>query len=97
MGKKKKFHIPHTFTIIFALIVVMAGLTWIVPSGEFAREDVNGKSVVVPGTYQEVNPSPQGIDDIFTAPIHGFVDAAEVVGFVLLVGGAFGIVNKTGA
>ena len=22
MGKKKKFHIPHTFTIIFALIVV---------------------------------------------------------------------------
>ncbi|EPZ54558.1 C4-dicarboxylate anaerobic carrier family protein [[Clostridium] sordellii ATCC 9714] len=97
MGKKKKFHIPHTFTIIFALIVVMAGLTWIVPSGEFAREDVNGKSVVVPGTYQEVKPSPQGIDDIFTAPIHGFVDAAEVVGFVLLVGGAFGIVNKTGA
>lgn len=95
--KKKRFHIPHTFTIIFSLIVVMAGLTWIVPSGEFAREDVDGRNVVVPGTYQQVESSPQGIDDIFMAPINGFVDAAEVVGFVLLVGGAFGIVNRTGA
>ncbi|RDY29158.1 putative basic amino acid antiporter YfcC [Romboutsia weinsteinii] len=95
--KKKGFKIPHTFTIIFSLIVLMAGLTWIVPSGEFAREDVDGRSVVVPGTYQEVDSNPQGVTDIFTAPINGFIDAAEVVGFVLLVGGAFGIVNKTGA
>jgi uncharacterized ion transporter superfamily protein YfcC len=94
---KKKFTIPHTFTIIFLLIVLIAVLTYIIPSGEFKRVDVDGRMVVKPGTYQQVAPNPQGIQDVFMAPINGFVDAAEVVGFVLLVGGAFGIVNKTGA
>lgn len=94
---KKKIKIPHTFTIIFSLIIVMAGLTWIIPSGEFQREEIDGRSVVIPGTYQQVDANPQGIEDVFKAPIDGFIDAAEVVGFVILVGGAFGIVNKTGA
>ncbi|MEG2787953.1 MAG: YfcC family protein [Romboutsia sp.] len=95
--KKKKFTMPNTLTIIFLLIIVMAILTWIVPSGSFEREDVNGRMVVVAGTYEKVSSNPQGIADVFTAPINGFIDAAEVVGFVLIVGGAFGIVNKTGA
>ncbi|RDY29041.1 putative basic amino acid antiporter YfcC [Romboutsia weinsteinii] len=94
---KRKFVIPHTFTIIFLLIVLMAILTWIVPSGEFAREEIDGRSVVIPGTYQSVDSNPQGFVDVFKAPIDGFIDSAEVVGFVLIVGGAFGIVNKTGA
>ena len=98
MGKlKKKLTIPHTFTIIFLLIVVIAVLTWIIPSGEFQRVKIDGRMVVKPGTYHKVAENPQGIKDIFLAPIDGFIDAAEVVGFVLLVGGAFGIVNKTGA
>ncbi|MBT2158798.1 YfcC family protein [Clostridioides difficile] len=75
----------------------MAILTWIVPSGEFSREDVEGRMVVVPGTYQSVESNPQGFADVFKAPIEGFIDSAEVVGFVLIVGGAFGIVNRTGA
>ncbi|CEO14241.1 C4-dicarboxylate anaerobic carrier [[Clostridium] sordellii] len=94
---KKKLTIPHTFTIIFLLIVVIAVLTWIIPSGEFQRVKIDGRMVVKPGTYHKVAANPQGIKDIFLAPIDGFIDAAEVVGFVLLVGGAFGIVNKTGA
>lgn len=95
--KKKKFTMPQTLTIIFLLIVLMAILTWIVPSGNFERVDIDGRSVVVAGTYEKAPSNPQGITDVFTAPINGFIDAAEVVGFVLIVGGAFGIVNKTGA
>ncbi|HBG3250676.1 TPA: YfcC family protein [Clostridioides difficile] len=95
--KKKKFTMPQTLTIIFLLIVLMAILTWIVPSGNFERVDIDGRSVVVAGTYEKAPSNPQGITDVFTTPINGFIDAAEVVGFVLIVGGAFGIVNKTGA
>ncbi|MDB3086377.1 YfcC family protein [Clostridioides difficile] len=95
--KKKRFTMPQTLTIIFLLIVVMAVLTWIVPSGNFERVDIDGRSVVVAGTYEKAPSNPQGITDVFSAPINGFIDAAEVVGFVLIVGGAFGIVNKTGA
>lgn len=97
MNKQKRLVIPHTFTIIFLLIVFMAILTWIIPSGQFQRKEIDNRLVVVPNTYEYVNENPQSIEDIFRAPIDGFVDAAEIVGFVLLVGGSFGIVNKTGA
>lgn len=95
--RKRKFNMPSTLTIIFSLIVLMAVLTWIVPSGSFERQDIEGRSVVVAGTYEKVESNPQGFSDVFAAPINGFIDAAEVVGFVLIVGGAFGVVNKTGA
>jgi uncharacterized ion transporter superfamily protein YfcC len=97
MNKRKSLIIPHTYTIIFLLIVFMAILTWVVPSGQFQRAEIDNRLVVIPKTYKSVEKTPQGIKDIFKAPIDGFVDAAEVVGFVLLVGGSFGIVNKTGA
>jgi uncharacterized ion transporter superfamily protein YfcC len=94
---KNKIKIPHTLTIIFLLIVLMAILTWIIPSGEFLREEIGGRLVVIPNTYTSVYKNPQGFVDVFRAPIDGFVDAAEVVGFVLIVGGSFGMINKTGA
>lgn len=97
MNKQKRLVIPHTFTIIFLLIVFMAILTWIIPSGQFQRKEIDNRLVVIPNTYEYVKENPQNIDDIFRATIDGFVDAAEIVGFVLLVGGSFGIVNKTGA
>lgn len=97
MNKQKRLVIPHTFTIIFLLIVFMAILTWIIPSGQFQRKEIDNRLVVIPNTYEHVKENPQNIDDIFRAPIDGFIDAAEIVGFVLLVVGSFGIVNKTGA
>ena len=36
--------VPHTYTIVFSIIIICAILTWIIPGGEYAREtvDVNG-------------------------------------------------------
>ena len=76
----------------------MTILTWIVPSGEFDTEETaDGRTVVISGTYHEVESNPQGVDDLFTSPIKGIIDAAETIGFVLIVGGAFGVINRTGA
>ena len=36
-GKKFKLRVPHVYTIIFALMAVMAILTWVIPSGSFER------------------------------------------------------------
>ena len=96
--KKLKLKIPHTYTIIFCIILFMTILTWLVPSGVFdTRETDDGRTVVIPGTYHEVESNPQGLDDFFTAPIQAIIDAAETIGFVLIVGGAFGVINSTGA
>jgi uncharacterized ion transporter superfamily protein YfcC len=91
----KKF--PDTITIILIISIVFIILTWLIPSGEYEREILNGREVVIPGSYRAVASNPQGIGAFLMAPIKGFVSAALVVGFVFLVGGAFSIINKTGA
>ena len=88
---------PHTFTIILFIMVVFIILTWVIQAGEYQRTEFNGRMVVVPGTFKELPNQPQGIGAMLTAPIKGFVSAAQIIGFCLLVGGAFGMINKTGA
>ena len=99
-------YFPTAYTILFALIVVVAALTWIIPAGQYDREmnEAVGREVAVPGTYQVVDPNPQGVVDILLAPIAGFYDpdsytanAVDVALFVLVIGGFLGVVNATGA
>ena len=92
--------IPHTFTIVFALIVFAAVLTWIVPAGEFVREtiEVGGSSreVVVNNSFHYTERSPQTWQ-VFSALFNGFVDKADIIIFILIVGGAFWILNNSHA
>jgi len=94
MEKKK---IPHTLIIVSIILILFLILTWIIPAGEFQRHEYKGRQVVVPGTYHQVDPKPQGFMELFTAPIKGMISASQIIAFVLLIGGAFGIVHKTGA
>ncbi len=105
-GPAPRFKFPTAYTILFGLIVVVAALTWIVPAGEYdqAFNETLNRDVPVPGTYQEVEPNPQGLGAIILAPIAGFYDPAsyeanaiDVALFVLVLGGFIGVVAKTGA
>ena len=104
MGVRLEWHtniidmkrIPHTFTIVFALIVLAAVLTWIVPAGEFTRQVVEGREVVVSDSFHYVDPAPQTWQ-VFSALFNGFVDKADIVIFILMVGGAFWILNNSHA
>jgi uncharacterized ion transporter superfamily protein YfcC len=97
---------PTAYTILFALIIVVAALTWVIPAGQYDREmnEAIGREVAVPGTYHEVDPNPQGFFDVMLAPGAGFYDpdsyaanAIDVALFVLFLGGFLGVVNATGA
>jgi len=97
---------PTAYTILFALIIVVAALTWIIPAGKFDRvqNDAVGREVAVAGTYKVVDPNPQGFIDILLAPTAGFYDpdsyaanAIDVSLFVLFLGGFLGVVNATGS
>ena len=60
---------PSAYTILFALIVVTALATWIIPAGRYAL-DPEGSPI--PGTYQEVESNPPRIVvDSLKAPING--------------------------
>ena len=88
--------IPHTFTIVFALIVLAAAMTWVVPAGEFVRHTVDGREVVVQDSFHRVDAAPQTWQ-IFSALFNGFVDKADIIAFILIVGGAFWILNNSHA
>jgi uncharacterized ion transporter superfamily protein YfcC len=90
------------------MIMLVAVLTWIVPSGVFERQQLttaggNIASTVVAGTYQAIDKVTderdlrQGPFDVLSAPAKGIVHAADVIAFVLLLGGVFGIITRTGA
>jgi len=97
---------PTAYTILFLLIILVAALTWMIPAGQYDRtmnEEV-GREVAVPGTYQTVDPNPQGFVDVMLAPTAGFYDpdsyaanAIDVALFVLFLGGFLGVMNATGA
>ncbi len=95
--KLTKFRVPNTYAILFSLVVLVAGLTWVVPASSYDTHEVNGRQVVDPTTFEYVEAAPQGIAAILLAPIRGFIRAAEIIGFVLLVGGVFGILQATDA
>lgn len=94
---KKNFLFPHTIVIIVFIMMGLIVMTWFIPAGEFEKELVNGRRVIIPGTYHQVTPSPQGLGSMLTAPIKGFIEAAQIIGFCLIVGGAFGMLAKTKA
>ncbi|WP_044204283.1 YfcC family protein [Flammeovirga sp. OC4] len=89
--------LPDTLVIASVILLVFIGLTWLIPAGEYSRELLNGRNILVPGSYQEVEASPQGITSFFTAPLKGFISASEIIAFIFVVGGAFGMMNSTGA
>lgn len=92
---KRKF--PEAITIIMIIMIVFIVLTWIIPAGEFQFELINGRNYLIPGSFRFSEPSPQGLAAFLMAPIKGFVQAGLIIGFCFLVGGSFGILNRTGA
>ena len=68
-AKKSRFKLPSAYTILFALIILVAILTWIIPAGKYDK-DADGSPI--PGTYHEVESTPQKVlVDSLKAPITG--------------------------
>lgn len=95
--RKFKLETPHTYAILMLIIVVAWLLTYIIPAGEYTREKKNGQTLVVPGTYHTVASEHLNFLNIFRSVPEGLISGGEIVFYVFLVGGAFGIVHKTGA
>jgi len=90
--------VPHTYVIIFGLIIFCAILTLIVPGGEFEREvvSVNGvdREIIKSESFHYVESNFQTWQ-IFSAFFDGFVNTANIIAFILMIGGAFWILNES--
>ncbi|WP_276829609.1 YfcC family protein [Bifidobacterium coryneforme] len=105
--KRKSFTFPHSYALLFFMVILAAASTWLIPSGQFdsKKQMVDGteRTVILPGTFHEIGKISDGLDHrqglaaILEAPGNGIIQAVEVISFVLILGGAFGIILKTGA
>lgn len=93
-----KFKMPHTLTLLFFLMVAALVLTWIIPQGSFESEVVDGREVVVPGTF-EVDEEGEFLNPVvlFTAIPRAFADAQGIIFFLFIIGGVLAVIRKTGA
>ena len=82
--------VPHTYVIIATMLVLCAVITWFVPGGQY----VTGEDGTL--SYEQVDSAPQTWQ-VFSAIYHGFVKQAGIIVFILVVGGAFWLLNATGA
>ena len=96
-GSGMKLRFPHTYVIIFSLIILAAVLTWIFPGGDYVEQvkHVDGKDVKEL-VFKPVDSSPQTWQ-VFAALYKGFVRQSGIIVFILMIGGAFWIMNSTKA
>ena len=90
--------LPHPIVLLVVGVALCAALTWVLPAGEYDRRDDpdTGRSVVVAGTYHRVAAAPVGPFAAAVAIPRGFVAAADVIGVVLFVGGAWVVIDRIG-
>jgi uncharacterized ion transporter superfamily protein YfcC len=90
---------PHPLVLLTFFIILAAALSYVLPAGEFARrlDPVAKRDVVVAGSYHRVPATPVGPMQMLVAIPKGLADASGVVFFIFLAGGAFAVVDQTGA
>ncbi len=93
----KKIKLPHTLVLIYFMVILTVISTWIIPGGEYKRIEKNGRTIPVADSFTFVKRQPQGLSALFVSPIKGFIEASSIIVFIFVVGGAFAIIQKTGA
>ena len=90
--------IPHVYTTLFAIIVIAALATWVVPGGRYDRKfNEYGNFSIVPNTYHEVKADPLGPMRVLSTVYRGMVQAADAVFFVFVAFASIAVVVSTGA
>lgn len=100
----KKRKVPHTFVIVFFIIVIAALMTWFIKPGKYVEQQV-GDTTQMCFYYQDQLPDEYAVDfhaepqtwQVFSALFKGFVKQSNIIVFILIIGGAFWIMNKSRA
>lgn len=87
----------NVFVLLFAVIVIAVLLTYLLPAGEYTRVEVNGRNVVDPASFKLVESSPVNLLGLVKSIHTGMVETANIIFFVLIIGGVFGVLTATGA
>jgi uncharacterized ion transporter superfamily protein YfcC len=94
----KKF--PHVYTILFVLIIIAALLTYVLPTATYdMQKDKDGKAtkLIDPKSYHAIAANPIDPWKLLRSIPTGLQEVASIIFFIFIVGGAFNIIQATGA
>lgn len=94
-GKRKK-EIVHAYVLLFAMCIVAAALTFVIPTGAYQRIKVDGRSLVVPDSYAPTKSTPVKLFGLFNSVSKGWLQAADIIFLVFMVGAAIKVIEDTG-
>lgn len=86
----------NIYGLIFAIMVFVAALTYLLPAGQYDTLEKDGRTYTVAGSYHAVAASPQGLGAVLTAPAKGFEKCADIIVFIFITGAVFTILERTG-
>lgn len=97
--KKKKIKVPHTYVILLSVVIIVTIFTYILPAGIYERvQDPNtGRTVVDPASYHFVDRTPVKLFNMVKAVPDGMKATADIIFFIFICGGAFAMIQATGA
>lgn len=97
MKSKKEGKSLNPFLILLSVVCICAVLSYFVTPGAFDRTVLNGKTIVVPGSYHSIPRSVVSFFDVFRSIPNGLVGSSSIMFLVMLVGGFIKVYNDTGA
>ncbi|MBI0579954.1 putative basic amino acid antiporter YfcC [Neobacillus cucumis] len=86
----------NIFVLLFSILVIATLLTYVLPAGEYARIEANGRTTVDPHSFKWLRSAPVGLFDMIKAVPTGMVEAGNIIFFLLIIGGFFGVLRATG-
>ncbi len=95
--KKKGLPVPHVYVILLALIAICSLLSYVIPAGQYDMMTVGNREVVDASTYHTVESTPVTLMQLLSAVPRGMTQSAQIIFFIFIVGGAFAVLEKTGA
>lgn len=96
-NKKKKLAVPHVYILLIGLILICGLLSYIIPAGQYDMTMVGTREVVDAATYHTVDATPVTLMQLLSAVPRGMTESAQIIFFIFMIGGAFGVLQETRA
>lgn len=96
-NKKKVLAVPHVYILLLGLILIGSLLSYVVPAGQYDMTTVGTREVVDAATYHTVEAEPVTLMQFLSAVPRGMTESAQIIFFIFIIGGAFGVLQETRA
>jgi Predicted membrane protein len=95
----KKLSFPHPMVILLAFVVLSWIASFLITSGSYSREldPKTGREVVLQGSYEQIEKENISLQELIVSIPEGIILGSDILVLILLLGGAFYVVEKTGA